>query len=855
MPLNITGYVDPGSYQQEVVAANGAAINSVQFAVGLIGAGSRSKRSINEAMIRGRVVDELVTAATDDLLNRAIKRQSVAVMTQDGVEMAQSAWQFNPAYIQTDGATTFNLTTKRILVLSLDGKAPIQIYFAINGTPATRAVAVAKAAGTTNRFTATLSNNPAPALATLATQDIVDMINATLAYATDAQLAAGLGYGTVYANVATVGAGSKVVITSPRSDAYSDVAVWQNVTSTDDAAFGTTPPLAMDASTVAISAERSRHAKTYVTVSSYSAQSVYKLTYIALDTATDLIAQTGLSKSIRAGNYAGITNYTSGTDYTIDTNNNLYSWSGSAWTYAKLLGIAGTYNVTTTNKLSISLDGKPTVTVDLSGGGNYPGSAAPSSAAAATATEIVALINAALAASYYYGPTYGAVATVVSSAVQIQSPVKGQGGLVEVSMSSPSNVDAAAAIFGLASTQLPYNIRGVGQAPAAGSVYYVTYDYTRPTSEYNVAKSFLSPDTARADLGYESASNKLMVAVNLAFRNGAPMVYVVQTNDSTTAGSPTQLQLLASLDAAGQSTAITEVVLLDTRSALRADLVQHCITQNGPEIQHPRRVWVGMPAGTVVGDIDTTDSFVRVAAKELQVSADSPARGRFILMAPASAQMKITNEDGSESTLTLDGAFLAAAAAGRYTSRSSPAEAMIGVNILGFEYATFPTFQRLERKLMASNGVFVLTAENNAVVIKDPLTTEAGGGRLPQFEEPSASSQKDNVVKNVNLSLESNVKNIVPTDLVDYIMAIKGAIGSVLEAAISSGAIGPFKDSSGRTRRIDYSTDIQVYQAKNDARKYYFRYFFMLRYPGKRFFGEYSVDNPFFTPSSTGLTA
>lgn len=854
MPLNITGYVDPGAYQQEVVAPNGVAINSVQFAVGLIGVGSRSKRSINEAIIRGRVADELVTAATDELVNRAIKRQSLAVMTQDGVEMSQSAWQFNPAYIQTDGTTTFNLATKRILVLSLDGKAPIQIYFAINGTPTTRAVAVVKAAGTTNRFTATLSNNPAPALGTLTTADIVDMINATLAYATDAQLAPGLGYGTAYAAVASA-SGGRVVITSPRTDAYSDVAVWQNVTSTDDAAFGTTPPLAMDASTVAVSAERSRHAKTYVTITGHSALSTYKLTYVAVDTATDLIAQTGLSKSVRVGNYAGITNYTSGTDYTIDTNNNLYSWAGGSWTYAKILGVAGTYDLATTNKLSVSLDGKATITVDLSGAGNYPGSAAPASPAAATATEVVALINAALAANYNYGPSYAAAASVVSSAVQIQSPVKGQSGLVEISASSPSTADAATAIFGLASSQLPYNVRGVGQAPAAGMAYYVTYDYTRPTSEYNVAKSYLSPDAARADLGFESATNKLMTAVNLAFRNGAPMVYTVQVNDSTAAGSPTQLQLLAGLDAAGQSSSITEVVLLDTRSALRADLVQHCITQNGPEIQHPRRVWVGMPVGTVVGDIDTADSFIRVAAKELQVAADSPARGRFFLIAPATAKMDIVNEDGSESTITLDGAFLAAAAAGRYTSRSSPAEAMIGQSLLGFNYDTFPTFSRQERKQMASNGVFVLTAENNAIVMKDPLSTEAGGGRLPQFEEPSASSQKDNVVKNVNLSLESNVKNIVPTDLVDYIMAIKGAIGGVLEAAISSGAIGPFRDDAGRTRRINYATDIQVYQAANDPRKYYFRYFFMLRYPGKRFFGEYSVDNPFFTPGDTGLTA
>jgi hypothetical protein len=858
MSLEISGYVDPGTYQQEVNVPSGSSATSVPFAVGIIGVGNRNKRSVNEAVIRGKIYAEPLTPsgspATDSLASRASRRQSLSTLYRDGTALPSSEWYFTPASVVTDGAQPYNCGTPKVLVLALDGRAPISIELAVNGVAAPLAVAVAAKAATQNGFVATISDNVgaiAPVLTALTAAEIAAAINATLLYATDARLSSGVGYGPVYATAASVNASNRVVITSPSTDASSDVAVYPYIVGASDAGANA---LAVTASTFAVAADgNSRHAKTSVVVNNYVNTSTYTLDYVAYDTATDAVVQAYLQRAIRVGNYAGVTSYKSGTDYAVTSAAvSTINWSGAGtnWTSAAITGLVGPFNLSTTNKLSISIDGRPTVVVDLTGATPAPGGAAPSNIAAATAAEVAALVNSTLAANLNYGPRYASVASVVSTALTLTSPTSGAAGLVEISAASPTASDASGVLFTLASSQLPHDVRGVGAKPVVGQTYFGTYEFTRATSEYNVPKSFTGPDTARADLGYESVSNPLMVAANLAFRNGAPQIYVVQVNDLTQTGSPTQLQLEAALDAAGGNKSITDVVMLDTRSALRADLVAHVTTQCGPTMKHPRRAWIGMPKGTVVGDRDTANSFIAVATQELQVPADSPARGRFFLMAPAQADFTFTLEDGSEQVLSVDGSFLAVAVAAHYTARSSPSVAMVGDQILGLKYDTFPTFQKQERLNMASAGVLVLTAENNKIVMKDPLSTERGGGKLPQFEEPSASSQKDSLAANIDDALTGGAEGVVPSDLADFILSIKTMIGDTIESQITSGAVGPYRDSSGRVRKIDYTTDIQVFQSKSDPRTYLFRYYFMLRYPAKRFFGEYSVDNPFFQPSA-----
>jgi len=87
---------------------------------------------------------------------------------------------------------------------------------------------------------------------------------------------------------------------------------------------------------------------------------------------------------------------------------------------------------------------------------------------------------------------------------------------------------------------------------------------------------------------------------------------------------------------------------------------------------------------------------------------------------------------------------------------------------------------------------------------------------------------------------------VVPTDVADFIVDTKSWIMLGILANIESGTIGPYTTASGNIRDIDPVADIKVWQSATDDRTFYFRYWYNLRYPAKRFFGEYSVDNPFF---------
>jgi hypothetical protein len=217
----------------------------------------------------------------------------------------------------------------------------------------------------------------------------------------------------------------------------------------------------------------------------------------------------------------------------------------------------------------------------------------------------------------------------------------------------------------------------------------------------------------------------------------------------------------------------------------------------------------------------------------------------MVLVAPGAATCTIQTENGSAS-VEVDSSFVAAAIAARMTSFTSPAETLLRKSIVGFNTDDFPTYVRAERAALASNGITVLTLNAGRLVLTDPVTTEDAGGRLATFREISASTQKDAVTSAVIDVVDANLVGVVPSDMSAFVLAVKGYIAGTLTSLISTGAIAPFKTDAGVVRDIDLASDIQVYQDRSDPTKFAFKYYFNLRLPAKRFFGEYSVNNPFF---------
>jgi hypothetical protein len=254
-----------------------------------------------------------------------------------------------------------------------------------------------------------------------------------------------------------------------------------------------------------------------------------------------------------------------------------------------------------------------------------------------------------------------------------------------------------------------------------------------------------------------------------------------------------------------------------------------------------------MPMNTDVGDRDTADTYVYRATQTFQVSPDSPGRGRYILVAPpqrSSVSIDLLQDDGSTETITgLDSTYLAVMLAAKRSSFTVPATSLSMKSVNGgfnIDDITNPWLQE-EINLMAENGVMVVELDGGNMLVRDPVTTEFGVGGLVSFSYPSTTAQKDNISRKVVQALTANLVGIVPSDLSDFIVDIKLFIEDVLSAEIGTG-IGPFRDDNGVTRQIDINKDIEVSQDPNRPTRFYFKYFFFLRYPALQFFGEFSVD-------------
>lgn len=831
MALQISTYVDPGVYIQEVIAPGALNLQTLPVLPTLIANGSRIRRQVNEDILRGFVSGEMLTVAGTSphlatLAGRGDRRNSNTTVFADGVAISDNFVSY-PAAILT-GSTTenFDVSTNNAFVLSLDNKARVTITLTDGGP----AVSIS---GTQIDVTTTLASAGAAATAA----EIAAGINAGLAAAT------ALGYGSNYASVAADDGAGSIQITSPLTGAQSNVFVGAAVDLDASAAlFGASVGYAPVDLQIADAA--------------YNAQpaAAWTVNYVDLDDVSDTVAESASFDSfVRVGQFPGISTYVEGVDFTSPSPGQL-TWN-TALVAASVTGVDGStgLDLSTNDTLRLSLDGKAAIDIDLNGLTPVPlGYADPGTPATATPAEIADNINAVLANSTVYGPMYSSVASVSSDRVVLTSPTLGVAGSVRILR--PASLDATTTIFGLGATQT-LTVNGTGSRPGPGSTYFVTYSFDRPASEYNDPRQFFTLEQALDFTGPVTASNPLALAAETTFRNGAPSVLLIQVDDGAAPGNPAPLDFQVALDAAATRSVATDIIIFDTDLDTQVRLLQHIEDQSGPIEQNFRRGYFGMPVNTPIGDRDTPDTLVFRAARTLQVSADSPARGRLMLVAPPGPEgitKNILLEDGTIENVRLDSTYIAAAIAGRLASFTSPADALVRTTLAGFraDEGDFTPWVRSERAQMASNGVTVATFDAGRFILLDPISTERAGGGLIQFEQWSTSVQKDNIVRQVRQALDSNVVGLVPIDVADFIIDIKQFIANVLTGAIAEGAIGPYTDPNGNRRAIDLNQDIVVEQDPNDPTQYNFNFFFNLRYPALRLFGQYSVDNPFFSQTS-----
>ena len=795
-------YLDPGSYTSEVVQPQALATGQIPNVLAVVGIGPRVKRSTNENVIRGEVLNEAVTFSNPapynyTLIDHGDRKKSNTTLLRNGTDVIPTTgYSYLPATLPSL-AGTFNVASNEHITIELDHKGWISIAITASATQSATVIA--------------------------------GLINAALN--------ADPRYGTAYNAVATV-VGSTFVVTSPATDATSDIRLITTpaVTGSDCSVllFGDSPPFI---------------APTIIQLNPiyFVTGATYVISYVAVDTQVDPLAFSPVTNIIKIGDTANVTSYTKNIDYVLNGNN--VDWSAN--TQATLTGLAGPFNTTTLVALKFALNGLAALTVNVPSG------------ATEAASAIVTALNTALVASPVYGPLYGSVFAVSGSAISVTCPsefqdeplARGVNSIIEF-FDTPNN--AALMIFGI--TSFPYQTTGVADQPTVGSIYFITYEYVRPTADYNNPSSidhrFFSESAAylyTEPLTADNISvNKLAMAVKIAFENNTPQIILIQVNDLNQPGFPSINEVKAGIDAADNNESITELVVLDTRLAVQTYLQNDVTVQSAILEKNYRRGWFGMPRNTAIGDIDSPDTFVYRAQVTLQVPPDSPGRGRFILTAPPNVSKTFTLEDGSEQRVQLDSTYLGLATAALMCSFLSVATSLLRKTLVGFNDDDFQIYQKVERRTLAANGVNVVTLNGGNFQLTDPVTTEQGAGNLTEFVEISAGAQKDKVVRSVDQALDDNIVGIVPSDLGDFINDIKGVIAAELRSLIETGDIARYKDQNGNARDINLQTDMQVFQSPTVPTEFDFRYYFNLRYPAKRMFGQYSVDNPFFAPANSG---
>ncbi len=544
----------------------------------------------------------------------------------------------------------------------------------------------------------------------------------------------------------------------------------------------------------------------------------WTFTYIATNKDVDIIGEIDkllyVSKSP-----GGITQFILGEDFNTVVNG--IDWSIP--TPATAIGTnIGNFDLSVNNNIKISIDGKAPQEINVAGIINT----------ATTPIEIADAINIVL--NTVYGTSYGGVAAVIDNKVKLTSVQQGISGTINFYI--PTTSDATNIIFGI---NPPAYYSGQGRVLAVGETYFVRYDTIRPDIDYDNVSLFFQFSDAMNQLGPMTIDNELLIAVEMAFRNGAHMVCSIQVNDIDKDGLFMDLDWMRALDTVKDSSIITELVLLNDKNSIIAHAIN--IISSGTVNNHWMAGYFGAKTGTMIGDPDTIETIVYKSTQVAQVQGEDPARGRFLFMGVPDFKYQVFLTDSNEIIeLNLNGYMLGAAVAGYQAGIELVSDSMLRARLTGITPSSILT-TLTEARFMASFGVFVVTNVGGKVTIFDPVTTDQGGD--PIFIEPNIRLQKDHLAKRIKNRLELHAIGAVPDDPDDFINEIKTQIGLEIEVAIVDRIIDPFRDVDGRVREINFNTDVTVYQSQIKKTEYRFRYWFQAKWVVKRIFGEYIVDS------------
>ena len=249
---------------------------------------------------------------------------------------------------------------------------------------------------------------------------------------------------------------------------------------------------------------------------------------------------------------------------------------------------------------------------------------------------------------------------------------------------------------------------------AVGGTYFVSYEYTRPTSDY-IYKEFSKIEDVKNDLGADIPDNPLVMIANLALTYyNVPTIGIVQVPPSNqNSDYVNALQLIKYRD-------VQDVCLLNTSSTVRNATITEINDRNLPANKRERMYYTGASALYPLGDNTVANSVCGIAYSILNEDTVfvNATRAQYTYKDP------ITNLD---TLTTVDGAFIGAALAAYRDSFSYPSQTTMGNTIPGLTLFAedFDDYFQDDALITAGNAscFIVRLGPQNSLVVVDDITT------------------------------------------------------------------------------------------------------------------------------------
>lgn len=396
---------------------------------------------------------------------------------------------------------------------------------------------------------------------------------------------------------------------------------------------------------------------------------------------------------------------------------------------------------------------------------------------------------------------------------------------------------------------LTIKYRFAGNEPEPGATYFLSGFQKRPDSDYEQGQLFTTRDAARAFLAPMTPTNDAAIANEIAWNQNSltlPGVVIFLVKDSDGDGTFTNQDYRNAIEISKDFKGTTDIVTVNQFQA-RADFRDSIVVSNDPTVARRRIGYFGYPTNYPIGDEFTTGSRIFTARRELQVFAETVAKGTLAIIGNSFAKMTINVDSiggddlGTVPTqVTLDGSFLAVALAARTSSFDEPWQTVYNLPVSGFdEIEVLSESQMIQ---LQDAGIITLRVDGDSAFYVGTMTTD---NTEPSTQQLSGTVQRQYVLSRLESVINERVIGFVADSPEEAAERLAGEIVSELGSMVSEGKIARFIDpTTGIARALDPTQDVLAIRDPRDPTRSFFRAHWYQKYPTLFVDGIVAVDSP-----------